>query len=581
MKASKLHLDRLGVTQGAWAVSLVALASLAACTAEVTGKDPIKNPGNPNGGNGAGGGSGGSMTAPQDCDGPEIAMPKRLIRLSFNQIASSLRPVFGDAFAADVLTNNSIPPTTQRTFPPLGDTSEGSTYIDSKWQSSEAIAEKAGDYVLKNFATVTACPAPATADCAKAFLVKHAEGAYRRPLTDREKTSLLQVFTEVTAATAGGTIEQGAQASVRAIYDSPEFLYRTEFGADAKTGPLTPYELASQLSYFLTDGPPDAPLLAAAAANKLTTDADIGAHVDRLLALPATKANLQDTVFASYGIARVLAVVVDGLPADVFNNGVAASMFRESQLFIDNVLWNGGVVSDLATSRKSFINKQLAPLYGVPVPTAGLDADGFGPVDLPENRSGILTSAGFLTSRSRPDQQSVVGRGLSVNDAILCQSNPAFPDNLADQIKNLTMMQANLSERERATYRASNAPCLGCHPNFDPYGLALENFDLIGRFRTMDTEGRPIDASVTLPAVVGGKAAMNAVEVGKALAVSGALSSCVGTKLLTYALAETGVSGKSCASKAVANSFAGSDHSFSALVRAVALSKTLTQRTGG
>jgi hypothetical protein len=508
-------------------------------------------------------------------------MPKRLIRLSFTQIASSLRPAFGDAFAADVLKVNQIPPTTQRTFPPLGDTSEGSTYIDAKWQSAEAIAEKAGNYVFANFAAITSCAEPAMPDCAKAFLAKHAEGAYRRPLTDREKTSLLQVYDEVTAASAGGTVQQGVQAGVRAIYDSPEFLYRTEFGADANTGPLTPFELASQLSYFLTDGPPDAPLLGAAAQNKLTTEAEIGAHVDRLLALPATKANLQDTIFSSFGISRVLAVVIDGLPAEAFNSGVAASMFRESQLFINNVLWSGGKVSDLATSRKSFINTQLAPLYGVAAPTTGLDADGFGPVDLPENRSGILTSVGFLTSRSRPDQQSVVGRGLSVNDAILCQQNPAFPENLADQIKNLTAMQTNLSEREKANYRASNAPCLGCHPGFDPYGMSLENFDVIGRFRTVDPEGRPIDAAVTLPPIAGSRMVTNAVEMGKALAETGAFSSCIGSKLLTYALAETGVAGRSCAAKAVANGFAQSDQSFSALVRAVALSKTLTQRSGG
>jgi Protein of unknown function (DUF1592)/Protein of unknown function (DUF1588)/Protein of unknown function (DUF1595)/Protein of unknown function (DUF1585) len=526
-------------------------------------------------------GGGSTSVGPQDCTGDEIAMPKRLIRLSFNQIASSLRPVFGEAFAADVLKVNQIPPTTQRTFPPLGDTNEGTTYIDAKWQSSEAIAAKAADHVFANFGTFTGCAEPATADCGKAFLLEHAEGAYRRPLNDREKQSLLLVYDEVTAASAGGTVKHGVQAGIRAIYDSPGFLYRTEFGVDASAGPLSPYELASQLSYFLTDGPPDAALLAAAAQNKLSNDAEIGAEVDRLLALPTTKANLQDTVFASFGVARVLAVVIDGLPQEAFNGGVAASMFRETQLFINNVLWNGGTVSELATSRRSFINARLAPLYGIPAPTVGLDADGFGVVDLPENRAGILTNLGFLTSRSRPDQQSVVGRGLAVNDAILCQENPAFPESLAAQIDGVVMMQASLSEREKAAYRGTTPPCVGCHPSFDPYGLSLENFDVIGRFRTMDPEGRPIDASVTLPPLAGGKLAANAVEVGKALADTFAISTCVGSKLLTYALAETGVSGSSCAAKAIADSFAKSDRSFGALVRAVALSKTLTQRSSG
>ncbi len=555
-----------------WAWSVLSLAgAMAACTAAGPGNEH-----SPNNNNNMGGSS--STPLPQGCDGPEIAMPKRLIRLSFNQIASSLKPIFGADFGNKVLVDNQIPPTTERTFPPLGDTSEGSTYIDTKWQSADAIATAAGKHALDNFAAFTSCTDAPTPECAKAFVLKLAEQAFRRPLVDREKTSVQQVYDEVVSA--GGTPQQAVQSAVSAIFDSPQFLYRTEFGASPATGPLTPYELASQLSYFLTDGPPDADLLAAAAQNKLATEAEIAAQVDRIVALPATKLNLQDTVFASFGIARVTSVVIDGLPPETFNSGVANSMFRESQLFINNVLWNGGKVSDLATSRKSFINAQLAPLYGIATPTV-VDADGFGAVDLPENRAGIITSLGFLTSRSRPDQQSVVGRGLSVNDAILCQQNPAFPENLADQIKNLSAMQANLSERDRANYRATNAPCLGCHPGFDPYGISLENFDVVGRFRTMDAEGRPIDASVTLPEIAGGSVANNAVEMGQALAATGAFSGCIASRLLTYALAETGVSGNSCATRIIADKLKTGDQSFSSLVRAVAVSKTLTQRTGG
>ncbi len=559
------------------AVSILGLCGAqAACTAEVSGQNPKRIDVDGQSGSSSGGTS--SVT-PQNCDGNEVAMPRRLIRLSFNQIATSLRPLFGDAFAAKVITDNNIGPATTRTFPPLGDTAEGTAYIDARWQSADAIATAAGKHALDDFATFTGCGAAPTAECATGFLGTLAAKAYRRPLDAAEQSSVLSVYTEVTAA--GGTVQQGVQAGVSAIFSSPSFLYRTEFGAGTGTVPLTPFELASQLSYFLTDGAPDEALLASAGKNELTTDAQILAQVDRLLALPTTRANLQDMVFAAFGIARVDSVVVDGLPADVFNNGVRASMFRESQLFINNVLWSGGKVSELVTSRKSFINAKLAPLYDIPAPTAGLDADGFGPVDLPENRAGIFTSLGFLTSRARPDQQSVVGRGLAVNDSILCQQNPAFPEALSTQIEGVNAMQADLSERERADYRQTTSPCLGCHVGFDPYGVALENFDVIGRFRTVDPEGRPIDASVKLPPIAGGVTAANAVEVGKLLADSGAFASCVGTKLITYALAETGVPGKSCASKAVANQFVTTDQSFSALVRAVALSKALTQRSGG
>jgi hypothetical protein len=557
-----------------------ALASVGfACTGVVDngGRAPMGSSGS---GTGTGGTTG-EMKPPNqaaDCEGWDVAMPKRLIRLSFNQVATSLIPIFGQEFATKIIADNSIKDPTERTFPPLGDTDEGSSYIDSKWQTADGIAKAAGEQVLANFATVTGC-ATATAECAQAFVVKVAERAFRHPLDDREKMSLLTVYSEVVAK--GGTIQEATQFAVNAVFDSPSFLYRTEFGTDVtKEGPLTPYELASQLSYFVTDGPPDEQLLAAAAQNKLATPEEIAPHVDRMLATAAARVNLHAAVMASLGLSRVLTVVIDPAKVPEFNSGVAASMFRETDLFINDVLWNGGKVPELVTSRKSFINANLAPLYGVAPPTT-LDADGFGQVELPANRAGLLTSLGFLTSRSRPDAASVVGRGLSVNEAILCQQNPAFPDALKDSIAAVTNTQGSLSEREKADYRAANPPCVGCHPSFDPFGIALDNFDAIGRYRTVDPEMRPINAAVTLPPSAGSTAVTNAVDMGQALANTGAFSACAATKLLTYALAETGVKGTSCATKAVSEAFKKTDMSFPALVRAVAMSKTITQRSGG
>lgn len=557
------------------------LASVGFGCTGVVNNNPVGSGGAGNGAAGnASGGTPTDMRPPNqsaDCDGWEVAMPKRLIRLSFNQVATSLVPVFGQEFATKIIADNAIKDPTERTFPPLGDTDEGSSYIDAKWQTADAIATAAGNQALTNFASFTGC-ATATAECAQAFVVKLAEKAFRHPLDEREKASLLTVFTEV--AGKGGTVQESTQFAVSAIFDSPSFLYRTEFGADAKEGPLTPYELASQLSYFVTDGPPDELLLAAAAQNMLNSPEQIGPHVDRMLATPAARLNLQSGMIASIGLPRVLSVVIDSSKVPQFNAGVAASMYHETELFIANMLWNGGKVPELVTSRKSYVNASLATLYGVAAPTT-VDADGFGLVDLPETRAGLLTSLAFLTSRSRPDTASVVGRGLSVNDAILCQQNPAFPDALKDAIAAVTVTQGSLSEREKSDYRSANGPCSGCHPSFDPFGISLENFDIIGRYRTVDAENRPINAAVTLPPSAGSMMANNAAEMGQALANTGAFAACAATKLLTYALAETGVSGKSCATKAVATAFKTTDQSFPALVRAVAVSKTITQRSGG
>jgi hypothetical protein len=560
----------------------IALAVLGVALTGCTGIVDRDGPG-PQKLGGAAGSAGGDMSKPpnqtEGCEGWDVAMPKRLIRLSFNQLATSLVPIFGAEFAAKMVTDNAIKDPTERTFPPLGDTDEGSSYIDSKWQTADAIAKAAGEKALADFAAFSGCGAAPTADCARAFVAKLGERAFRRPLTEREKTSLLTVYDESQAK--GSTIQESTQFAAWAIFQSPHFLYRTEFGAETgKEGPLTSYELASQLSYFVTDGPPDEQLLAAAAQNMLTTPEQIAPHVDRMLTTPEARLNLQAAVVASLGISRVLGIVIDPGKVPEFNAGIGASMFRETELFIKDVLWNGGKVPELVTSRKGFVNDKLAPLYGVPLPSA-LDADGFGQVELPPNRAGILTNLGFLTSRSRPDAQSVVGRGLSVNDTLLCQQNPAFPEALADKIKELTVAQEDLSERERSDYRASTSPCMGCHASFDPFGVSLENFDTIGRYRTADEKQRPINAAVTLPATAGGAMSQSAVEMGQALASSGAFSACAATKLLTYALAETGVKGTSCATKAVADRFGKTDLSFAALVREVAVSKTLTHRAGG
>jgi hypothetical protein len=274
-------------------------------------------------------------------------------------------------------------------------------------------------------------------------------------------------------------------------------------------------------------------------------------------------------------------VIIDPAVAPDFNPGLANAMFREAELFLNNTLWTG-VVDDVLTSKRSFINADLAALYGVTLPpTATPDADGFASIDLPATRTGLLTQAGFLTARSRPNTPSVVGRGLLVNATLLCVQNPAFPEQLADEIEEVSASLEGQSEREKADYRAQEPQCGTCHRAFDAYGLALENFDIIGKYRTSDPQGRPIDASVTLPDAAGGGSVTDAVGMAQELAVSGGFARCLAKNLLGYALAEGAVGLDSCSTQAVVDGFNQTDKSFSSLVREVAISQTLMQRTAG
>src|SRR4029077_18228878 len=258
-------------------------------------------------------------------------------------------------------------------------------------------------YVLDNFTAVTACTGTTVTDsCAQTWVRAFAAKAYRRPLDAAETADLDKVYTDVKSF--GGTVQEATQYAVYSALDSPFFLYRAELGAGAATmGALTPYELASQISYFLTDGPPDATLLAVAAQNALATDVQLRAQVDRILATPATKQNLHDAMMSYFAITTLETIVVDGAKNPGWNDFVRSSMYHESDLFLTNTLWNGKL-GDLLTSRMSPINDTLAPIYGVSWPPAGvaLDADGFGTVQLPATRAGMLTQGGFLVARARP-----------------------------------------------------------------------------------------------------------------------------------------------------------------------------------
>lgn len=528
-----------------------------------------------------GSGSTGQVPTGATCTGPEVLIPKRLVRLTFNQQLNAVASLFGQPLADAIRDELQIPAAHQHAFPPLSDPREGSAIFGDRLQTSDEIAQTVGEYVHENFAAVTTCGEAPGDECAEGYLGDLAQRAFRRPLSEAERARLLAVYQGV--VDDGGTVQEGVQYGVYAVFASPLFLYRTEFGADsAVEGPLLGHEQASLISFFLTDAPPDPALLDAGASGQLSTDEGIAAEVQRLLATDAAKRNLQAALFTHFGLGRVEHVVIDSAVAPEFGAALARSMAREGELFIDSVLWNGPL-GELLTSRRTTIDERLAALYGVafPPPGVSLDADGFASVELPENRAGLLTQLGFLTARSRPDGTSVVHRGLAVNQAFVCAPSPPFPEGIVEQLELVNPTGPDMSEREKAEARAATEPCAGCHVLTDPYGVALESYDVIGRFRTADDEGRPIDASVTLPPAAGGAAVANAVEMAAALAQSEAFPLCVAKNLITFALAEGGGDTESCATRAVAERFARSDRTFGELVEIIASSKVVQLRAAG
>ena len=537
---------------------------------------------------GSAGQGGSSTTGGGSCEGDVVSDSKRVVRLSFNQLSRSLHALLGDAFAAKVDADFEIgtESTTARTFPPLSSPQEGGTVTTGIWQKIDLIASAAGSYAAANLNQVTNCGAAPTDGCVKTFILSLAESAYRHPLSASETASLNQVYDEVKSIY--GTIPDALQHSVYAITQSPQFLYRTEIGdSKSQAGALTPYELASSIAYFLSDAPPDAELLRAAAQAKLSTAAEIDGQVTRLMASDLVRKNLESAILSYFRVDNLATVKIDD-PA--FTSGTAAkpytgvreSAYHEVELFFANTLWNGPLTG-LLTSKKSYLNNTLAALYGVSIP-AQTDETRFVATDLPANRAGLLTQVGFLASNSRPDVPSVVARGLVVNKSMLCQTNPPFPTDpaLVAKIEEAGTTLASASERERAAYRASTPPCSGCHRVFDAYGLALDSYDIIGRYRTMDPQGRPIDPSVTLPALFGDQVSPNAVDMQQRIAENPGFTACFSKNMLSWALAEgSQLTPTSCATKALVDAFDKTDKSLSSLLRQIAVSKAFTHRNAG
>lgn len=571
--------------------SVAALALTLGCTGFTPGMGSTNGSGGTGSSGTAAAGNGGAPAGSgngSSCEGSEIADAKRVVRLSFNQVSRTLHSLLGDAFGAKVDAEYEIgaDSPTARTFPPLSSPQEGSAITTGIWQKVDLIANSAGAYALANLSQVTGCGAAPSDACAKAFVLSFAENAYRHPLSAAESASLARVYDEVKGIY--GTVPEAVQYSVYAIVQSPQLLYRTEFGAAKdQPGQLTADELMSSLSYFLTDGPPDAELRSAARQDRLSNPAEIAAQVDRLLQSATARKNLEGALFSYFQVDNLATVKIDD---SAFTSGTAAkpytgvreSAYHEVELFLTNTLWSSPLTS-LLTAKTSYVNTTLASLYGVTLPPQ-TDETTFVPVALPANRGGLLTQVGFLAANSRPDVPSVVARGLVVNKSMLCQTNPPFPTDpaLVAKIEEAGSALATASERERADYRGKTQPCASCHRVFDAYGLALDSYDIIGRYRTTDGEGRPIDPSVTLPALFDNEVAQDAVEMQRRIAESPGFSACFSKNLLSWALAEgSQLTPTSCATQAVVAGFEASDRSFASLLRAIAISKAFTHRNAG
>jgi hypothetical protein len=319
--------------------------------------------------------------------------------------------------------------------------------------------------------------------CATEFITTFGLRAFRRPVTTGESADLLALF--VTARGLGFDFRASLTHVVSEMLQSPNFLYHWEIGdeppardaADAALVNLTPYQIASRLSYFLWESMPDDALLAAAGSGALSTPEGVLAEAQRLLADRTRSKN------ALFNFHRQW-LHVDNLEDLAPGTNLGELLGEELELFLSSVLLEGdGTLASLFTAPYTFANQTTAAEYG-----AAVTGSAFIRLDLdPSQRLGLLMQVPFLrTNGTAPP----VDRGLVVFRQLLCGMVEPPPLVVPD----VRPPTADMTTRERFADHEMNACATGCHALFDPWGFAFENFDSIGHYRTMEA-GKPIDAT--------------------------------------------------------------------------------------
>jgi hypothetical protein len=424
--------------------------------------------------------------------------------------------------------------------------------------------------------TLLTCAPPSPAafdqDCASAFLGKYGRQLFRRPLSDSELASFLG--TARAATTETGNFYKGLEAGLARLLVSPSFLFRVETGAPGAAGGgsqrLSDYSLATRISFLLWNAPPDAELLDAAASGALREQRGLGQQVDRLIASPRFEQGVRAFFSDMFAYDQFDGLSKDQAIYPKFTSPLAKdSKEQVLRTIVDVLVTNQGDYRDLFTTKKTFMSRHLGSLYKVQVSEAGYA--GWTPYTFGSSdpRAGILTLAGFLMlDPTHEGRSSPTIRGKSVRELFLCQKVPPPPGNVDFKIVQDTHNAVYKTARERLVAHRDSPTCAGCHAITDPIGLAMENYDAIGDYRTQEN-GVTIDASGTFE----GKRYKDVIELEKVLHDSPAVSGCVVVRAYEYGVGRPATAGEREWLKYASERFADEKYRFPALMRRIATSQ--------
>jgi hypothetical protein len=332
------------------------------------------------------------------------------------------------------------------------------------------------------------------ASCARTFVERFGLRAFRRPLTTAELDRYAALFANDLTQ---GYFDEGMRLTIGAMLGSPVFLYRSEVGEpEGANFRLTPYEVASALSYLYLGSMPDQALLDAAKSDALKTPEQLVTQAKRLLDTARGKEQLGEFSLQWLRSDNVLTANKDKAVYPAFNDSLREAMVEEQRRFFTRVvLEERGTFEQLFTPSYVTVNRELASFYGLTAPANDYDKVQVGD----SGRGGILGLGAVLASHAHQNESSPIKRGLFVRDRLLCQVLPDPPKDIDTTPPGL---DPKLTTRERFARHTADAACSGCHQFIDGVGFGLEGFDGVGQQRTVEN-GLPIDVSGELRGVEG------------------------------------------------------------------------------
>ncbi|MEM9454964.1 MAG: DUF1592 domain-containing protein [Myxococcota bacterium] len=406
------------------------------------------------------------------------------------------------------------------------------------WSGYQRAAVEAAEMVAGDPA-ILAAVAPDTGDeatRAQEFVRSFGQRAFRRPLTEVEQAEYLALHNsgrDLYEDTTG--FAAGVRLVVEGMLQSPHFIYRVENSDETEDGviPLSDWEIASRLSYFLWNSMPDDALLAAAAADELHTADQVREHTLRLLDDPRAAAVVEVFHHQLLHVEKFLSAD----PSEAFYpdapDNLGALAVEEHDLFLEHTIFGQeGSWRDLLTSTETFVNEDLAKLYGLP----GVVGDEFELVDLdPNERRGLFTQIGFLVANSTAVNPDPIHRGVFLAQHVACHKIAAPPDDIP-AVPAPDETQTN-REAVVALTEIEGSDCISCHePFINPFGFAFEHYDSTGAFRTMDND-KPVDASANVMLSEGPVPVADATELAEAMAADAGVHRCYAQHWMEFAMA--------------------------------------------